>query len=188
MIRRQSRYLSRVGGYSKKAVQPERAYNEHPDGMHVMSRNPDGTALSYYKSEVWDFRSYRPAGYTGSVSIDFSYLPKSMVVDAKWIMFMIIYYTSGNRIKPSTLRTYFKGIRSICRFAESTHQEFTDIYSNESLFKSYLKTKPAKSTLCAVQAILQHLLEIGPKISGIIGVNERLISLTRMAIKKAAEI
>lgn len=185
MTRRQFRFGSRVGNDSTKIMRPDMAHRGRPDDTHIMSRKRDGSVLSYYGSDVWDFRAYRPGGYAGNVRINFNSIDKNMIADAKWLIFMIIYHSSGNRIKPSTLSTYFKGIRSLSRFAIKTHQTLIGVISKERLLVSYLRTKPAKSTLCSVKAIQYHLMNIGSEISGICGVNQRLISLTSLANHKA---
>lgn len=187
-MRSQNRkYISRIGNTADPIKRPEKASSALPSEDHVMTRDINGEPLSLYKSSSWDFTAYRPATSIGSLIINFEKFPSRSVNDIKRVLFIIIYYSSGSRLKPTTLFTYLKALRSIANFAADKNVSLISVLSEKEILKKYLRTKPVKTTLAALRVVLHHLLTIGPRVSGIYGVNQELVLLVKLAIKQSGK-
>ena len=126
----------------------------------VISRDKNGKALSFYKDDVWNLKTYvsNPSQYG---IIDFrNRIESSNISDAKKLMFLLIVFGSGrngSQYSVETLGHYFNDVMvPLSDFALENKTTITKIIENNILLNSYINNKC--SNLGKVQCLSSTLV------------------------------
>lgn len=140
-----------------------------PVESFVVSRNSRGETVSRYGDDIWDLRSYRLAGDTGSARINFDFTLPSMKSEAKWLVFLILYVAEGETGKGlsiSTIMNYIKTIRRLFLYVQENASTVNDIVSNSNELEKFVIQLGTRNLFSGFSAILGLLIKIPYEISG----------------------
>lgn len=140
-----------------------------PSQDFVVSRAKDGSVLSKYADEIWDFRPYRLSGNTGNAKFHFKYFSGNIKEEVKWLIFLLLFVVEPQKassISISTVMSYYKAIKKLAFFCLDNGETIKSVLQNEEKLTSFVKTITARNNLTGLSSVLSHLLKIDPKLSG----------------------
>ncbi|EGQ9206777.1 hypothetical protein ACPF3V_003332 [Vibrio cholerae] len=107
----------------------------------VISRSNIGDVISVYGDDAWDLRSYGLAVNLNQGTLIFSTISDKRRDEAKWILFVLMYFSDAGRasaLSVSTLVNYLKLIRNVDAFFGGRDIGYSDFFSSENLMAEYL--------------------------------------------------
>lgn len=112
-----------------------------PRNDFVVSRNKDGTILSHYRDDIWDFSVYDP---TGSKKLRFENIEDPIHrAEAKKLAFLHLVFgkgKSGTVMAPTTLyKRHQRTVVPLCRFAKKESLTLKEFFESENALEKYGK-------------------------------------------------
>lgn len=110
-----------------------------PPDDFVVSRNKDGSALSYYGEFRWDRTPYSSDGRAANLIFIFwnegELTPQRNHIarELRWLMFVLLFLRSGQCLSNGTLRHYATTLQYVARFCESRSIRIQDLLADPLL-------------------------------------------------------
>ena len=159
----------------KEAVAPDNydfISGLRPDDNFVISRNKNGETISVYGDLSWDRTPYSPNRRNSWLRFPFwelksmDSLQTSLNQDAKWIMFMIMWYRSGMPLSHASLQKHCWCLQSLSNYCYSKNIKFIDFFHNIKEIEEFSNYPTVQSHLKSLSAIILELRKVPYKISG----------------------
>lgn len=139
-----------------------------PEPNFVVSRQVDGSALSYYKDLVWDWTTYIANGKSHGLNFRFWPLSSSptsndilMLEEMKSLMYLIIWRRKGPTLSYQTLLHYLKLLRKLCQYFSIQNISLKQVLSCKNLLIEATRAVPPY-TVRTLNSLLTTLGKIGP--------------------------
>lgn len=135
-----------------------------PKDTFVISKNLDGSIISKYGDEIWDLTPYRLVGHTGTSRIDFCSLNEDQIPEAKWVVFVLLFFADTGRatgLGISTLMTYMKFIKVLFKFSAYHNANFFDFFNQRYLIEHLINHLHTRNLLRSFRTIAYHFYNIG---------------------------
>jgi len=130
---------------------------------HVISRDKNGNPVSVYGDLIWDFYPYRGPNENRYKKINFGLINPSSVMEAKYVMGIIIYENSARNtisLKVGTLQGYFQSLIKLSNFSSDRDLKLSDILCDFDLFGEFLRTHALLKDISSLSTILGMLLRV----------------------------
>lgn len=137
-----------------------------PEDNFVVSRDKDGKTVSVYGDASWDRTPYSPNGKTSWLRFPFwklnsmDSLQKSIHKDAKWIMFIIMWYRKGMPLSYSVLQKHTMFLQVLAEYCYSKNISFIDFFNNIKEIEEFTNFSKSKTYLSNLSIILSELRKI----------------------------
>ena len=177
-------YHDGSGNYGNDNARPDVvSYIENfsiPDSF-VLCRDENGKPTAIYGDDVWCFKPYRLAPHGNTTMSFYEYIKagdmvkmRSLVNEAKKILFSIIYYVHAGAmgtLSVTTLLRYYYTVMHAARFCISCENDkmlgvlsLAELFSNKFYLSRYLVSiQSRKPRVQHLNALLNHLNNIGEK-------------------------
>lgn len=144
----------------------------YPAPDFVVSRHTDGRVASVFSDDVWDFTAYH-AENTRSVLYfniwkkeTLTPLQQDVVLEVKWIIFLLIFMKKGTPLSYGTLVNHFKPLKVIMRYCADNNHHCSAILKSASGLRMLFGTNANRSKLATLTRLLRFLRATGPEIVG----------------------
>lgn len=143
-----------------------------PEDNFVISKNKHGEVLSVFGDLSWNRTPYSPNGKTAWLRFPFwnlesmDLLQQSLHKDAKWIIFIMMWYRTGIPLSHTTLQRHCNLLQTISKYCYNKNIKFLDFFNDYREIKEFSESKEAQSYLNNFSMIISDLRRIPPEISG----------------------
>ena len=140
--------------------------NVLPKPEFVVSRHLNGDICSFYKSMVWDFSAYSQGSRQSRFNFSFwsseglGELQLSLIEQAKYLMFSLIWLRSGNPLSVGTLYNYLSVIAGLANFASESSVSLYELLDSEERLLDFTRDNCSgwmKETLCSLLVRLSQI-------------------------------
>lgn len=134
-----------------------------PIERRVVSWALDGSPVSDFADNVWDFSAYSPNTKVRRFNFDHWCKSKSsheefLIVELKRLMYFIIWMRHGYQLSITTVRHYFDLLVLICRFASKEKVALSHVLSVDDIFINFMDSHSPNQlrSLAQVISVLQQ--------------------------------
>ena len=130
-----------------------------PTDNFIVSKNQDGTVLSCYGNDIWDFSPYATAVRPKPI-LDFQVIPSKHKADVKWIVFCLdrICESINGIYSINTLRGYVFCLKQIATYCIDKNIPFLSWFNSEQYVLDYLDNYSVSTQKLRVSALFIALL------------------------------
>jgi integrase len=143
-----------------------------PEDNFVVSRNKNGEIISVYGHLSWNRTPYSPNGKTAWLRFPFwdlksmDLLQQSLHENAKWIIFIIMWYRTGIPLSQTSLKRYCNFLQTLSNYCYNKNIKLLYFFNNDKEIKEFSESKNAQSYLNNLSSLISELRRIPPEISG----------------------
>ncbi|MBP0598874.1 hypothetical protein J8I26_12205 [Herbaspirillum sp. LeCh32-8] len=160
-----------------------------PPNDHVISRNIDGSILSTYGDDSWDFTPYTSRKlkiyFANWCKHHASNVKRELVEEIKWFIFVSIWKNLGMPYAFSTIEKHARQLALIATYASLRKVRVSDVLSKPILLGDYLSTVVSTK---AVGDTLAMLRQVDPVDSGCEIVNGKTFERMKKGLGKDREV
>lgn len=137
-----------------------------PNDDFVISRDRNGNVVSIYGDKSWDRTPYSQNGKPAWLRFPFfkldimNPLQTSIYNEAKWIMFILMWYRRGNPLSQEVLKRYSNFLQVLGEYCYSKNMEITHFFNSVNEikeFSNFIKSQTYLSNLTSIISELRNL-------------------------------
>lgn len=154
---------------SQSAIAPDTyIFNSNliPDDNFVVSRDKDGNTVSVYGDASWDRTPYSSNGKSAWLRFPFwrlksmDSLQASIHKDAKWMMFIMMWYRTGIPLSQSVLQRHSLFLQFLAEYCYAKNISFVDFFNNIKEIEDFANSNKDKTYLSNLSIFLSELRKI----------------------------
>lgn len=137
-----------------------------PNDHFVVSRDIKGNIVSVYSDKSWDRTPYSQNGKQSWLRFPFSnlesmdILQESIHKEAKWIMFILMWYRQGNPLSQDVLKRFANFLQVLGTYCYSRNIEMTYFFSNINEIKQFFNFIESQSYIYTLTTTITELRKL----------------------------
>lgn len=111
-----------------------------PTDDFIISRNNQGSVISFYKDPIWDFTPYITNVKAQKKFNFLKNIPNDLISEAKSLLFLVLLFKKGRKgssLSTTTLNSYFSTIKRLSKFSSQYEQKISEVLSNSVLLERF---------------------------------------------------
>ncbi len=146
----------------------------YPAHDFVVCRNSTGETASVFSDDSWDLTAYHPKKsrsilYFNIWKVNDLILSRDqlkLILDVKWIMFILIFMRKGQPLSFSSLYNFLQPLKHIMRYCHNMGCDMSLVLNSSEVLKMLFCVEGHNNKIANLTSMLRNLKDLGQEVTG----------------------